>query len=260
MLTNRYRSSSKPETHRASEQLREMISGDVYPLHCRLPAERKLCELLRVSRSSLRICLQTMEEEGRIWRHVGKGTFVGGRPQSVHSRAESLAARTTLTELLESRMHIEPQVARLAALRAEPSDLALLERYDDRAAKAKDWASWERWDELFHRAVAEASGNGLLMNMVDQILRINKDSRFTITQAQKFDPHLRARYSSEHLAIVSCIIARDPLGAESAMARHMRGVSSTIGPVLSRAKRRADDHPGRCFGSNVYPAGLSSVP
>lgn len=222
------------EVRRVTADLAEYLSSDRYPLHSRLPPERRLCELLQVSRTALRNGLEELEREGRIWRHVGKGTFVGGRPQSVQSCAEALAADTTLSELLEARTLIEPQAARLAALRSEPSDLALMKRYVARAAIAEDWASWDRWDELFHRGVVEASGNGLFISLVDQILRVKKQTRWTITRAKTFDPDLRDRYSSEHLAIIASIEAHDLEGAEHAMGRHIQGISCSIGPAISR--------------------------
>lgn len=232
------KSRSNPKTSRegcrVTEDLSEFLSSDRYPLHSRLPPERQLCKLLEVSRTALRHGLDELEREGQIWRHVGKGTFVGGRPQSVQSCAEALGADTTLSELLEARTLIEPQAARLAALRAELPDLTRIKRYESLAAIAENWASWDRWDELFHRGIAEASGNGLIISIVDQIIRVKKQTRWAITRAKMFDPDLRDRYSHEHFAIIVSIEAHDLKGAESAMGRHMQGISSSIGPVISR--------------------------
>ena len=234
-----------------AEELRDLLLlSDRFPLHSRLPPERKLCNLLRVSRTALRQGLHELENQGlhelendgRIWRHVGKGTFVGGRPQSVHSHPEALGADTTLSELLETRMLIEPQLARLAALRSEFSDLALIRRYEACALRAEDWTTWDHWDELFHRGVAEASGNGLLISIIDQILRVKKGTPWAITRAKTFDPDLRDRYSAEHASIVASIEAHDLEGAEKAMVRHIQRISSSIGPITSRngPSRRPD--------------------
>ena len=192
-----------------------------------------------MSRTALRQGLDELEGKGRIWRHVGKGTFVGGRPQSVHSCPEALGADTTLNELLETRMLIEPRTTRLAALRAEASDLALIRRYEASAARAEDWATWDYWDELFHRGIAEASGNGLLISMVDHILRVKKQTPWTITRATTFDPRLRDRYSLEHVSIVQAIQAHDLDAAEKAMSRHVQQISRTIGPITARKARSA---------------------
>ena len=231
---SRLNSAGGREARRVAAELDGLLSCDRYPLHSRLPPERRLCELLQVNRTALRSGLDELEREGRIWRHVGKGTFVGGRPQSVQSCAEALGADTTLSELLETRTLIEPQAARLAALRAEPSDLTRMKRHGAHAAMAEDWATWDRWDELLHRGIVEASGNGLMISIVDQILRVKKQTRWTITRAKMFDPDLKDRYSSEHLAVIASIEAHDLQGAENAMRRHIQGISSSIGPVVSR--------------------------
>jgi DNA-binding FadR family transcriptional regulator len=222
---------------RAAEHLNEWIATAQYPLHSKLPPERRLCEKLEISRAALRNALQQLEDDGVIWRHVGKGTFVGGRPSSVHSSPASLGAGTTLPELLETRVLVEPIMARLAALRAQQSDLVLIERYQQRAAEAQNWTAWDTWDELFHRAVAEASGNGLMISFIDQLFRAKRESRWTITRAASFDAALKARYSSEHAAVISGITCRDPGIAEAAMTRHMAGISRSIGPALSASRK-----------------------
>ncbi|WP_207907826.1 FadR/GntR family transcriptional regulator [Ancylobacter aquaticus] len=79
-----------------AKQLTAWIETGRYPLHTRLPPERQLAEMLRVSRASLREALQLLENDGRIWRRVGVGTFVGGSPRSVGSQLESLGSATTL--------------------------------------------------------------------------------------------------------------------------------------------------------------------
>lgn len=213
-----------------------------YPLHSRLPPERELATLLQIPRSKLREVLKLLEEEGRIWRRVGMGTFVGSRPRSTRSLPESLGAATTLSEILEARFLIEPLVARLAAQRAEQIDIAMIEQYSLAADKAQSWANWENWDELLHRAIVEASGNGILINTIDHLLRIKLHPKWTVQRAGKFDPALTARYGREHRAVISCIIGSDGEGAEAAMRRHMLGLSLTVGPAITRAgSRGAED-------------------
>ena len=139
-------------------------------------------------------------------------------------------------------MLIEPQLARLAALRSEFSDLTLIRRYEACAGRAEDWTTWDHWDELFHRGIAEASGNGLMISIVDQILRVKKRTPWAITRAQTFNPDLRDQYSVEHASIVASIEVHDLEGAEKAMVRHMQRIASSIGPITSRnvPSRRPD--------------------
>ena len=174
-----------------------------------------------------------LEEEGRIWRRVGMGTFVGSRPRSIRSAPEALGDATTLNEILEARALIEPMVARLAAQRAEEADVQMIERYAAAANAARSWAEWEKWDDLLHRAIAEASGNGLLINAIDHLFRVKMHRRWTIQRAANFNGALTARYGREHTAIISRIVGRDCEGAEAAMRRHMVGLSMTVGPAIS---------------------------
>ncbi len=59
----------------ASRAERRILSGSWAP-GTRLPPERDLCELLDVSRATLRQALAELEQRGLISRHQGRGTFV----------------------------------------------------------------------------------------------------------------------------------------------------------------------------------------
>jgi len=220
---------------RAAEQLAEWITSGRYTLNSQLPAERDLASMLHLSRSGLREALKRLEEEGRIWRRVGMGTFVGSRPRSTHCSPEALGSTTTLAEILEARSLIEPIVARLSAQRAGRSDIAMMDQYAAFARKAKTWGEWEKWDELLHAAIAEASGNGLMINTVSQLFEVKLHPRWTFRRATLFNPSLVMRYDAEHRAVIACIRTGDSEGAETAMRHHMLGLSATVGPTISNA-------------------------
>ena len=57
------------------ERLREMLVSDRFATPKRLPPERTLASDLGISRAVLRKALATLEREGKIWRHVGRGTL-----------------------------------------------------------------------------------------------------------------------------------------------------------------------------------------
>ena len=228
-----------PDASEVARQLKERIVSADYPLHSRLPSERELATSLQLPRAMLRHALRMLEDEGWIWRRVGVGTFVGCCPRMIGPDVESVAATTSLTEILEARAVVEPIVAGLAAKRAVHKDIAMIERYSSSADRVRTWAEWEKWDDLLHRAFAEASGNGLLISTIDQLLRIKTHARWTIKRAASFYPDLADRYGREHRSIISCVTAGDAEGAETAMRRHMLGLRLTIGRAVSADRKSA---------------------
>lgn len=65
---------------RIARRLREAIEGGSYGQGDRLPAEVQLAEQYEVNRRTVRRALDVLEEEGRIDRQHGRGTFVKGAP------------------------------------------------------------------------------------------------------------------------------------------------------------------------------------
>jgi DNA-binding GntR family transcriptional regulator len=84
--------------------LRNFLAAEGPTLNERLPAERDLCLVLGLSRSRLRKGLAVLEAEGQVWRHVGRGTFVGPRPIPNLSDVELLTSLTSPTAVMEARM------------------------------------------------------------------------------------------------------------------------------------------------------------
>jgi DNA-binding FadR family transcriptional regulator len=126
------------------EKLSQLLLSGRYPAQSRLPPERELAGLLGVSRSGLREGLEILEAEGRIWRHVGKGTFVGPRPLQGATGLDLVSAMTSPEEVLEVRLLFEPLIARLAATRATAPEIENIERLLEKSDGARDAKAW-RW-------------------------------------------------------------------------------------------------------------------
>ena len=102
----------------ALERLRALLEEGAFSQNQRVPPERSLAAQIGIGRRALRRALEVLEAEGRIWRHQGKGTFLGPRPTEPHINLEELSKRTHPLEVMHARLEIEPSLARLAALRA----------------------------------------------------------------------------------------------------------------------------------------------
>ena len=216
----------------ARELLSRILLGE-YPLHHKLPPERQLCNQIGTNRTVLRAALKHLSEEGIVWQHVGKGSYVGGSPCSIASPAEWLGTNTSLPELIECRLVLEPIVSELAALRRTNEAVAMIDLYHQKAAAATDWSTWDQWDDLFHRAIAEASSNGLLIGLIDSVFRAKKSSPWNIKRAKQFDADLLVRYARDHAKVLFHIKRKNPRGANAAMRAHILDIQSTLGPFLA---------------------------
>ena len=129
----------------------------------RLPTERRLTQLLGIKRGPLRRLLSELEAEGKIWRHVGRGTFAGERPVHADVDLKIVCEHSSPAEVLEARTAIEPQLAALAAVRASAKEIAELSQLAKKCASAPNFDVYEKLDERFHGGIARASGNRTLI-------------------------------------------------------------------------------------------------
>lgn len=205
-------------------KLSELLTGPDYPANSRLPAERDLAVQLKLSRSALREGLEVLEAEGRIWRHVGRGTFVGHRPAPEPVVLSLITARTSPSEVLETRLMVEPLLARMAATRASEAEIVQMQRLLEKSEAARDAKTWELWDGRLHRAIAEAAHNGLLLSIFDAFNAMRRQAKWSALRQAALTPARHAAYCTHHRAYVDAIAARDPARAEDVMRRHIEAV------------------------------------
>ncbi|HBT15682.1 MAG TPA: GntR family transcriptional regulator, partial [Firmicutes bacterium] len=62
--------------YQLKEILLEKIKNNEWPINGKIPTERELCEIFKVSRITVRQALYELEKEGYLYRKQGKGTFV----------------------------------------------------------------------------------------------------------------------------------------------------------------------------------------
>jgi GntR family transcriptional repressor for pyruvate dehydrogenase complex len=159
-----------------ADQLREAIfSGRIEPGD-KLPPERQLAQQFRVSRLVLREALRSLERVGMlvIKRGYGGGAFVSAMDKSAVSRSLSVVIRfgeTSLDDLTEARLIYEPEIARLAAERATEEDLAIIKRLvEEQKAKLTGDTFGHPTNLSFHRLIAEATKNPVLVILVDAVM------------------------------------------------------------------------------------------
>jgi DNA-binding FadR family transcriptional regulator len=194
----------------------------------RLPPERVMAEMLKVSRSTLRQSLAVLEQEGVIWRHVGRGTFAGSRSDTPTRTFDDLASATSPNEVMEARLAIEPKLASIAALRVTPAEIKEMDRVLDAANLTTDVPKYERLDGRFHRLIAEASRNSLLLTFFNAINAMREEEFWGKLKEKRLKPIRITNYNSQHQELLKALKQRDAARAEEAMTIHLQTVQRDL--------------------------------
>ncbi|AZO11964.1 MULTISPECIES: FCD domain-containing protein [unclassified Mesorhizobium] len=213
--------------------LRDFIEAEGLQPGDRLPPERDLAVKLGLPRTALRRMLAEMEQEGRLLRHVGRGTFVAerGATASAPYRAQNASRKELWTypaEVFEARLIIEPKVAALAALRATPYETEEMQKVIQHGSTAATLAEFERWDAAFHQLVVAAARNGLLASLYEGIHSLRAGRLWGRMKEQSLTKERMQEYTAHHRAILQAIIDRDGGQAEQRMHNHILTARANI--------------------------------
>jgi DNA-binding FadR family transcriptional regulator len=212
----------------ALAQLRAMLTNADLFADSRLPPERDLAASLGVQRPALRKALAVLESEGQIWRHVGKGTFIGSRPVAGESDVAAIARKTNPGDVMRTRILLEPEVAAVAALYATPAQVAEMRACVQKSRAAPTWRQYEAWDTRLHRVIAEATQNFLLLALLDMLTAVRRTVTWGRLRVNGERPKPDHHSFAEHEEIVAAIAERDRDRARDAMRRHLETVERNL--------------------------------
>lgn len=193
----------------------------------RLPPERELARQLGLTRTQLRSGMKQLQAEGVVRRHVGRGTFFGSRPAESAGHEAALGT-TTPRELMEARIAVEPQLARLAARHATVEDIQRMERALERSIAATDPAIYHKHDAELHMAVAQAAHNALLLSLFKSINEMRHKLLWGRLDGNFLTTTLQVQYSEQHRGFVDAIKRRDDRAAETLMRFHLDAVEQQL--------------------------------
>jgi GntR family transcriptional repressor for pyruvate dehydrogenase complex len=158
-----------------AEQIKDRILKNELKEGDRLPNEREFAEQFNVSRTVVREAIKSLEKEGLIEVHPGKGTFVSTNIQKAVRGSFSTLMRMERsedwTDLIEVRELLEPGISFLAAQRAEAKNIEDLEKaVSIMDAALEDAEAYINADNNFHLALARSTQNELLVSLVEPIV------------------------------------------------------------------------------------------
>ncbi|MFQ5857183.1 MAG: FadR/GntR family transcriptional regulator [Anaerolineae bacterium] len=199
----------------------------------RLPGERQLVQALGISRTSVREALRSLEGMGLIEVRAGVGTFVK-HPVSEFVEAalppQLLVDRETLNKLFELREIIETGAVAIAARKATRDDLDNIRQALERMEAYyvdQDLDGMVNADIELHRAILVATGNDILVRVVDNVADLLKEMRRASLSISEGVPLTIAG----HRAILEALERRQPEDARQAMQEHLTTVFRKVDAV-----------------------------
>lgn len=211
-----------------AQRIKDLIDAEAYAPGARLPTIAAMAQRFGVGHPTLREALKKLETLGAVVVKHGSGVYVGARPNPlfvsnpVHAGVPS---KKTLLDLVEARLPIEIETTALAARRATDDDLAHLAALLERAeAHLSDGDVLNATNMSFHTAIARASGNGVLCQLLDALSNLFLDEQRAILDI--FGS--RQRDHAEHLGILEALRAHDEEQAVALMRAHLEGVRAVL--------------------------------
>ncbi|HEU0027396.1 MAG TPA: FadR/GntR family transcriptional regulator [Ktedonobacterales bacterium] len=215
------------------EQIRERIVRGELRAGDRLPPERELALSFGASRTAVREALKTLAQMGLVEMAPGRGTVVTDNTSHAMRSSISLMMRVGRLRspdyLVELREIIEPEIAALAAKRADAAEVAALREAIERMDGALHHSeAYIAADNDFHRTLALATRNPLILSLVDSIVDLLAEQRKLIFSA----PGGPERGQVNHRALLEAAERRDVEAARAAMRAHLAQVRADAQAAL----------------------------
>lgn len=216
------------------DSIKEMIETEEYKAGEKLPAEAKLCEMLGVSRTSVREAIRVLQALGYVESRPGKGAFVATDRKKETTQWYDIE-NPQFTDFMEVRMAMETLAVRLAVERASEKDIKKLKEVHKsflEANEKKDMIRLIMLDELYHTTIFAITKNQLLININAQLLEA-----FRVYRSESFMNEGVYRNAIEpHTRLLACFQNRDAAGAVEEMRKHLDITTSDMERIHAKTE------------------------
>lgn len=209
------------------QQIKNQIKKGILKPGEKLPSERELASLLGVSRTSVREAIKALSFSGYLEVIQGKGTYV----LEIATQYDEIVnffsefSNYSLDYLMEARIMLEGEFARLAAVNASQDEIDVIERVFNEICNSKDTNTFFVKDLQFHLTIAKATHNpimnGLMKIIVEmlyketqKIIEISEDTRENTIETTR--------------DLVQAIKQRDAEKAKELMSEHIRNIRVSL--------------------------------
>lgn len=222
-------SHDKDRTMQVVNHIRSMIESGTLQAGDRIPSEREFARSLKISRATLRSGIGYLAAMGVMKVRHGVGTFVADGPPDLGQVSLSIMGALhgfQSWQMFEARIILESSLAALAAERGkEEHHAAMAEEVAEMFAALANPIEYLIHDVLFHRIIAQSSGNPILAALMETVTSSMYDKRRkTVERATDL------RESAEmHREIYRAVRSRNSLEARKLMEQHLRMAQTAQG-------------------------------
>lgn len=215
-----------------------ILSGGFKPGE-KLPSERELTGTFQASRVVVREAIRTLELAGFVSIRQGPrgGAYVqrlGYERLTEYYTDLFLAGELSVRELVQARVHLQPEIVRLAAENINTKSAAgLKEALASEKIPARRHTDWVRRNMTTDYALMKMGGNRLFQAMLDPLLRLTQEIVLVVKPRRTIihDPR-------EHEAIVEAVLSGDGQRAAQAMRNHIENVGRSLVNLEEDYRRR----------------------
>lgn len=216
-----------------AEAIYEMIRNGQLKPGAKLDSVQQLAENFQVGRSAIREALTSLRAMGLIEMKQGEGTYVKEfEPDQITFPLSTaiLMNKEDISNLLEVRKFIEIGTAEAAAKRRTEQQLLTIESALLEMKKAHgNEELGEEADLKFHMAIAESSQNSLLINLMNHVSELMRETMKETRKVWLFSKQTTMeRLYDEHKAIYETIKEQNAEGARQSMLDHLEKVEDIL--------------------------------
>ena len=224
-------------TTQVVNHVRALIENGTLKPGDKIPPEREFARALKISRASLRTGIGHLAAMGVMQIRHGVGTFVVDGPPDFGKTSLSLMGALhgfQSWQMFEARLILESALAALAAERGgEQHHAAMAEEVAEMFAALNSPGEYLIHDVLFHRIIANASGNPILAAIMETVTSTLYDTR-----RKTVEHSIDLRESAEmHREIYRAIRAKNPDEARKLMVQHLRMAQTSQGMEAPAEKK-----------------------
>jgi GntR family transcriptional repressor for pyruvate dehydrogenase complex len=206
---------------------KSILSGQMRPGD-QLPTEPVLAEQFGVSRTVVREAIKALHSQGLVEVTQGRGTFITPPPMEMVTNSFHLLfalGDPSSEELIVARRIIEVPIARMAAEHIDGDGIVMLRSLLNKMeASLGDAEAFINFDTAFHAELARATGNRVLIVMIEPIIDLMKNSR----EAAMRVPDMADRALGFHQRIYAAVAAHNADAAERCMQDHLSQVEEDM--------------------------------